>query len=137
MGEKFKNLWHAESIFKNIEKKNPDFYPKPIEENPLDISIYDFTYIEEGFMTRHEIIKVHSQCCGLLHAKNPYAQERNYEGFIVQVPIWIHQINKLLDNHQIKLLDDDGNYFVTMRDPATGNFPNMYYQVAIYPNAQN
>ena len=78
-------------------------------------------------MTRNEIIKVHIQCCDLLHAKNPYARQRDYEGFINQVPNWLDRIKKLLNSHQIKLLNDDGFYLVHMREAARGNRAHMYY----------
>ena len=135
-GDKFKEWWRAESIFKDIEKKNPDFYPLPLEEDPLDLSISDITYTQDGFMTRDEIVKVYNCCCDFLHAKNPYAEKRDHEGFISEVPNWMDQINKLLNYHQIKLLDDDGEYFVTMRDPDRGNLPDMCYRLTFHPDDQ-
>ena len=138
VSDKFKTYWKALRIFEDIENKNPNFYPKPIKENPLNP--FDFTYIDDGFMTRDEIIEVHQYCCIFLHAKNPFAQTRDYDWFIAQFPNWMDRINKLLNNHQIKLLDDDGDYIVTMQDPAMYNLPNMSYRLTIYPanwNSEN
>ena len=81
--DKFKDFWKVDLIFRDIEKKNPDFYPQPIKELPSNMPGVktEIVNIEEGFMTRDEIIKVHGQCCNLLHAKNPYAEQIDYEGF--------------------------------------------------------
>ena len=87
---KFRKRYKADQNFKSIEKKNPDFYPKPIEEDPSGIP-FNITYIEDGFMTRDEIIKVYVQCSNFLHAKNPYGKKRDYEGFIAQIPYWINK----------------------------------------------
>ena len=136
---KFKKLWDVHKIFRAIEKKNPDFYPKPIKVIPskmpgIKTEIID---IEEGFMTRDEIIKVHIQCCHLLHAKNPYDdRQRDYENFIVQVRTWMDKIMKLLNSHQIKLLNDDGFYIVNMREPARGDRANIYYAGLAPPHVQ-
>ena len=78
-------------------------------------------------MTRDEIITVHQQCCNLLHAKNPYAQQRDYEGFMAQIPNWMNRIKRLLNSHQIRLLNDKGFYIVHMREVARNNRANMYY----------
>lgn len=135
-GNKFKEYWKANLIFKEIEKKNPDFYPQPVQEDPLGITV-DLIYIEEGFMTRDEIIEVHSHCCEFLHAKNPYAPKRDYDGLIAQFRNWLDRINKLLNNHQIKLLEDDGEYIVTMKDPARYDTPSMCYRLIVSPDIQN
>ena len=78
-------------------------------------------------MTRDEIITVHQQCCNLLHAKNPYAQQRDYEGFMAQIPNWMNRIKRLLNSHQIRLLNDKGFYIVHMREVARNDRANMYY----------
>ena len=134
-GNKFRKRYKANQNFKSIEKKNPDFYPKPIEEDPLGIP-FNIIYIEDEFMTRDEIIKVYVQCSNFLHAKNPYGKKRDYEGVIVQVPNWMNKINRLLNNHLIKLLDDEGEYIVTMQDPTMYNTPNMCYRLTVYPDTE-
>ena len=134
-GNKFRKRYKANQNFKSIEKKNPDFYPKPIEEDPSGIP-FNIIYIEDGFMTRDEIIKVYVHCGNFLHAKNPYGKKRDYEGFITRVPNWMNKINRLLNNHLIKLLDDEGEYIVTMQDPTMYNTPNMCYRLTVSPDTE-
>ena len=57
-------------------------------------------------MTRNKIVRVHEQCCDFLHAKNPYAPERDYSGFLKKVPNWMDEITTLLLHHRIKLVND-------------------------------
>lgn len=112
--DKFKKFWKADLIFKDIERKNPDFYPFPMRVVPSVIpgDGAHIIYLDQGFMTRDEIIIVHKRCCDLLHAKNPYAPQRDYDNFIAQVPKWIDRINNLLNSHLIKPLNEDEFYIV-------------------------
>lgn len=87
-------------------------------------------------MTRDEIIQVHQQCCNFLHAKNPYSQERDYEGFMTQIPNWLDRIKRLLNSHQIKLLNDEGHYVVHMRETEREDCVAMYYFAPVTPNIQ-
>ena len=127
--DKFKKWWRAKWIFRDIEEKNPEFYPKPIKETKsnkpgVKSEIVD---IEDGFMTRDEIVEVYDSCCKLLHAKNPYDEDRNYEGFTDQARKWMNGIINLLNSHKIRLLNDDGFYIVHMREAAKEDQANMYY----------
>lgn len=119
-GDKFKEFWRADSIFRDIEKKNPDFYPQPVKEQPVNMSnipgLHEIIEIKTGFMTRSEIIKVHSKCCDILHAKNPYGRSKDHYNFLIQVPQWVTLIIELLQSHKIRLLNDSGFYLVHMRE---------------------
>ena len=130
-GDKFKEFWHAERIFRDIAEKNPDFYPKPIE--PIHMTHIDnidrnIRFIEDEYMTRDMCIEVHQKCCDFLHAQNPFAenQERDYEDFMIHVPDWINLIANLLNYHVFRPLDSDDIYVVHMHDEVMGDYPFMY-----------
>lgn len=127
-GSKFKEYWKADLIFRDIERKNPDFFPKPIDEIPSDIPGVENRIInlKDGFMTRDEMLEVHNRCCNFLHAPNPFAEERDYSGFLRQAPNWMNRIIKLLNSHIIGLLDDDIFYIVHMREDEKQGHPNMH-----------
>lgn len=128
-GDKFKEFWRADSIFRDIEKKNPDFYPQPVKEQLSNISdVLEITDIKTEFMTRSEIIELHSKCCDILHAKNPYGRSRDHKTFLTQVPQWMTLIMNLLNSHRIRLLNDSGFYLVHMREPYNKGYRvRMYY----------
>ena len=129
--DKFKKFWKAKLIFSDIEEKNPDFYPKPVEPIHM-IGINNISrhirFIEDGYMTRDMCIKVYDKCCDILHAQNPFAddQNRDYEGFLNQVLDWVNLIVKLLDYHVFRLVGSNSFYVVHMHDKGMGDYPFMY-----------
>ena len=131
---KFKEWWNADRIFRSIERENPDFYPKPFNNMPSNIPGVEYELIDlnEGFMTRDQIIEVYNECCNILHAKNPYNTQRDYNNFISQVHEWIKLIVNLLSSQKIKLLNDDALYIVNMRD-ETDDRVRMYYCIPTPP----
>ena len=129
--DKFKEFWKAELIFRDIEKKNPNFYPRPIEPihmTGIDDIDQNIRFIEDGYMTRDMCLEVHQKCCDFLHAQNPFAgdQNRDYERFLNQVPDWINLIVKLFDYHVFRLVGSNSFYVVHMHDDGMGNYPFMY-----------
>lgn len=120
-GDNFKEFWKAELIFRDIEEKHPDFYPKPIE--PIHMTDIDdiggnIRFIEDGYMTRDKCVEVHQKCCNFLHAQNPFSEnrDRDYEDFMRQVPGWINLIVKLLNFHVFRLIGSNDFYVVHMHD---------------------
>ena len=119
--ERIKTFWKMQPIFEYIEKRNPDFYPKPIEhfegryERDIESKI---KFIEEGFMTRDMCIDVYNKCNKILHPQNPFAEDEDsdYEQFYSQVPDWINQIVKLLNCHIFRLVGSNDFYVVHMAD---------------------
>ena len=82
--------------------------------------------IEDGFMTRDMCLEAHKKCCDFLHAQNPFAEDRDYLGFMSQAPVWITLIAKLLDWHIFRLLGSDDFYVVIMHDKILGgDYPTM------------
>ena len=130
-GDKFKEFWKAKLIFRDIKNINPDFFPKPLEEFPSDTPgeehITNTRYTEEGFMTHDEMIAVYDEICKFLHVKNPYSDEKvSILDISSKVASWINRIIKLLNSHQIKLLNDDKFYVVHMYEPDRGGCAAMY-----------
>ena len=121
--EQFKKLWRLAKIFEEIEKRNPDFYPKPIQhfepryESNIESKIQ---FIEDGFMTRDMCLEVYQKCSHIVHSQKPYAEDedisRDYEDFLQQVPDWINQIVRLLNCHVFRLVGSNDFYVVHMAD---------------------
>ena len=119
--EQFKKFNRTADIFEYIEKRNPDFYPKPIKqfqaryESNIESKIQ---FIEDGFMTRDMCIEVYKKCNKILHPQNPFADdtETDYEQFYSQVRDWISQIVQLLNCHVFRLIGSNDFYVVHMTD---------------------
>ena len=120
--KKFEKHWQPKEILKDVEGLNPDFFPVPIVAVPLkdSIAVGEFVNLQDGFMTRDELIQVHGKCGNLLHAQNPYGKGVDYGNYEKMVPTWINRIMVLLNSHRIKLLNDDGFYRVHMQDAKDG-----------------
>ena len=120
--KKFEKHWRLTKILKDVESLNPNFYPKPIAQMPLNDTRTQIVLVETetGFMTRDELIQVHGKCGNLLHAQNPFGKDVDYDYYEKMVPKWLEQIAKLLNSHRIKLLDKDRFYWVWMKDTKDG-----------------
>lgn len=120
--KKFKKHWHPDKILKDVESLNPNFYPKPLAQEPLNDAHSEIGLFEKetGFMTRDELIQVHGRCGNLLHAQNPYGKNADYDYYEQIVPEWLKRIGKLLSSHRIKLLNKNRFYWVWMQDVKDG-----------------
>ena len=120
--KKFENHWQPKKILKDVENLNPNFYPVPIVEVQLkhSIAVGEFVNLQDGFMTRDELIEVHGKCGNLLHAQNPYGKGVDYDNYEKMVPTWMNRIMTLLNFHLVKLLNENRFYRVYMRDTKDG-----------------
>jgi hypothetical protein len=124
---KFDKHWDPVKILKDVERLNPEFYPKPVvearSETPgVKTILVDMT---SGFMEQDELIEVHGRCGNVLHARNPYAEALDYGAYDRIVPTWMSRITALLNCHRIKLLDGDSFYLVHMHEAHDGRV-HMY-----------
>ena len=57
-------MWNAKYILNDIEKLNPDFYPKPIDEQPSkdDGIKKELIDIKEGYLTKKDFIEIYDKC---------------------------------------------------------------------------
>ncbi len=113
---KFEKFWRAKKILEDIEKLNPDFYPKPINEvedpNPkIKKRLED---LKDGFLTRDEFVEVYDKCSGVIHATNPYSSELNFAEYEKDIPNWLSKTRRLLNSHVIRLVNSDNLYLIHM-----------------------
>jgi len=116
--QNLQKMWNAKYILNDIEKLNPDFYPKPIFEKPSeqDGVKNDLIEIKEGYLTKKDFIEVYDKCGKILHAENPLGNGIDYKYYEKNIPIWMDKIKKLLNSHTIKLLNDKNMYLVHMQE---------------------
>ena len=111
-------MWNAKYILNDIEKLNPDFYPKPIHEKPSKQNGVknDLIDIKEGYLTKKDFVEIYDKCGRILHAENPLGNGIDYKYYEKNIPIWMNKIKKLLNSHTIKLLNDKNMYLVHMQE---------------------
>lgn len=125
--KKFDKHWHPNKILKDVEDLNPDFYPQPLKEIPSKKEGVknELVNLDEGFITRSELVEVHGRCGNLLHARNPFGKSADYKYYSKAAPRWMNRIMKLLNTHKVRLLDDDRFYLVHMKE-ARDDRVHMY-----------
>jgi len=116
--EKFAKLWNAKMILNDLERLNPQFYPRPIKEVPsvrpgVKNDIQDLT---EGFLTKDDFLKVYEKCGAIMHSDNPYGRKTDYWYYDTSIPEWVEKIRVLLNAHAIHLMNDEKLYLVHMQE---------------------
>ena len=75
--EKFAKHYHAERIMRDLEKVNPNFYPTPIKKVQGEGKISELVSIENGYLTKEELIEIYEKCGGMMHICKRKALEGN------------------------------------------------------------
>jgi hypothetical protein len=128
--QKFSSHWNAKRILEDIEKINPQFYPVPgkqiIDHNTG--KVLKIELIESGFLTKEEFPYVYDKCSEIIHSSNPYGASVNLDEFDNLIPEWNAKIIKLLNHHQIQLIDSDLQLWVLMNSKDTGKVHTFIFQ---------
>jgi hypothetical protein len=105
----FEKLWNARLILNDIERLNPNFYPKPIREvsGSKPGAKSDLKDITEGYLTKDKFLKVYEKCGKIMHADNPYGAQTDYGYYERSIPLWMEEIRVLLNSHTIRLINDE------------------------------
>lgn len=116
--EKFATHWNARFLLRDLKRVNPDFYPKPVVESPSSDSRALHQLKERGpdYLTREEFEKAYEKISAIMHAANPYGSKVDLDYYLGRLPIWRTAILNLLNNHQVRLLNDRGFYVIHMKE---------------------
>lgn len=120
---KFHKEWNARDILTEIERINPHFYPVPTLQvpDPSTGKVTEWKDVEEGFLTQDEFIRCHGECGNLLHAENPYSRNQiNLEDWKAKFRDWYAKIMRLLNHHQVQLVETDQLLVTVMKDERDG-----------------
>lgn len=94
-----------------LEKINPDFYPKPlIQGNRNSDGYLEIFDRKEGFLTKQEIVPIIKELNKFAHSLNPYDEKINYEEYLIKIPKWTKKIQMLLHYHLIRLYGSKNFY---------------------------
>ncbi|MGD0137392.1 MAG: hypothetical protein ABSD28_00825 [Tepidisphaeraceae bacterium] len=116
----FATCWNAQYLLKDIERVNPDFYPRPIVELPAGKPGVkrDLQDKKDGFLTKAEFLKLYEKCGAIMHAGNPYGSQVDYGYYEGNIQGWFDRIIGLLNSHTIKLVNDPNLYLIHMQEPG-------------------
>ena len=110
----FAKYWNAELLVKDIERLNPDFYPRPIIQTPSSQPGVKMEWADRpnDFLTKDDLIKLYKKCGAIMHSGNPYGSQVDYGYYESTVPHWGTRIMNLLNAHYIRLLRDPNLYLI-------------------------
>jgi len=117
LARKLAKEWQVTKIVAIVKRKNPSFYPQPIDRAPAakqDIKD-EWKPIKSDFLTLDELVEAHGKIGGLMHANNPYHEERLLTEIEILFPMWREKLIRLLNNHFIKFPDEETVLYVGMK----------------------
>jgi hypothetical protein len=114
--------WQVTKVIAIVRKKNPAFYPEPVYRVPsVTPGVNDeWKPVVSDFLKLEELVDAHGRIGGLMHANNPYHEERLLNQIEDQFPIWREKLIHLLNNHLVKFPDDETVLYVGMQSVETG-----------------
>jgi len=116
---RFESHWHPQAIIKDLEKINPNFYPRPVKAGSSDSAgVVGHEPLKDGYLTRDGLVEIHGRCGNILHARNPFGKPIDYDAYATDITAWTNLAVGLLNTHEIRLLGDDHFYLVNMTEPG-------------------
>ena len=126
----FKKQWNASLIVRDIERINPDFYPKPMVQRD-DASGRKVDLEPEGdYLTKDKFIKLYEWCGARLHALNPYRKDRDeglkYKNDLPLIEQARQRIVRLLNQHRAVLSNDRTEIWCLMESSGRNGKPQAF-----------
>ena len=117
----FNHHWNAKRILNKLNKIHPEFYPSPIESTAEDQQgFHMLNVLADGFLTQEEFENLYDKCSEVLHTRNPFRAGEATIDFGKPIIHWVSLIQKLLNMHYMRLVDDDNLWVVYMKHPDDG-----------------
>lgn len=111
----FHRDWKPRLIFRDVERVNPKFYPKPIagltppekEGDPSVVEEYD-----DGFLDKKAALALYDRCSTVLHAQSPFKHSSQVNSVIGHFETQIPLFKRLLENFWVYLVPADKAFCV-------------------------
>jgi hypothetical protein len=113
--------WNVKDLLKDIHAINPDFYPRPIIQTPSNQPGVKMEWLDQpdDYLTKDRFMTLYDKCGRILHARNPFAPERDHAKLEAACPKWYLWIINLLNAHTIRLVGDVNLYLIQMGNDSS------------------
>jgi hypothetical protein len=129
---KFGDDWQADSIFLNLSKINPDFYPDPLlPQKQTGANSWHFDRLSDGFMTRARFETLYKRLGKFLHADNPWGADKGWGNFAKDLPGAVDRMRTLLRKHRTVIRTTEFSGVWVVDAPSDGSPPRMFLAMAI------
>jgi hypothetical protein len=107
--------YQADAILNSLEKLHPNFYPRPGRQI-LDSkgAVIGVEKVKDGYLTKSELLSLYRETGDLLHRGTLRALKERPAGDFAEIDRKAKRLAKLLDNHQISMIDDEYELWVLM-----------------------
>ena len=125
---RFKEDWNARLIMQDLERINPQYFPtmckmKQTMENGK--KVFEFQHVDNGLIKKEQAISIYEKCSSLLHANNPFKDEKDYKAYNTLFNKWIHQIYNHMKYHLIFIIPE--NVIGGIMNFGTTQMPNAFW----------
>jgi hypothetical protein len=104
---KLKRAYEADKIIRRLQRLHPYFYPHAAKQTKAGPDKYDAILLEDGFLTKEELVKLYWKGGKVLHRGSFHAlSPRTYaDTDFEEIRIWKKKIESLLRYHAIFMSD--------------------------------
>jgi hypothetical protein len=111
----FAKSWNARQLLRNLERINPEFYPRALLATPGQTPNVKVHFVDKpDSLNKVEFLKLYKNVGAMLHARNPFATKLDYEHYASSASTWRDKIIALLDTHMFHLVGSPARYVVQM-----------------------
>ena len=126
--EKYYTDWNMKGIFRELEKINPNFYPKPVIRELVNTDSngnneYDLQEYKGDYLSKEDVFEIYNRCSNFIHESNPFMSNLlKYNEYMNNFKIWLLKTKNLMKHHIIHI---DNNIIIGIID-ISKNFPEAY-----------
>ena len=116
----FAKAWNARLLFRDLERVNPEFYPRALTATPGQSPGVKVHFIDRAdALTKDEFLKLYEKAGAIMHAENPFGSKIDYEYYARLASEWRDKLVALLDTHVFHLVGNPAKFVVQMGGPMT------------------
>ena len=126
--EKYYTDWNIKGIFREMEKINPNFYPKPVIRELVNTDSngnneYDLQEYKGDYLSKEDVFEIYNRCSNFIHESNPFmSNSLKYNEYMNNFKIWLLKTKNLMKHHIIHI---DNNIIIGIID-ISRKFPEAY-----------
>lgn len=111
----FSKSWNARLLLRDLERVNPDFYPRALLATPGQTPEVKVHFVDEpDALTKDDFLKLYEKSGAILHAGNPFGSQVDYNYYVTSAPAWRDKVVALLNTHMFHLVGRSEKYVVAM-----------------------
>lgn len=122
----YRKDYNAKSIFTNLSKINPDFYPSPLlPAIQLAPGRWHYDQKSDGFLTKKRFEAFYDRLGKYLHADNPWGSNKGVTNLVTELPTVAAHTKSLLSLHRTIIRASNLQEVWVVAVPEDGSHPHM------------